>query len=153
MNRPLAIHGATILLARHAAAERIDARDRVILPGFANTHTHLPRVLARGIYEDLSPPHTPPFAGGLAPLPLPALSDDEERLAAPRGRRTSNAMRVRWPIPASGSCCVNAHGIARARRSASASRARSSRTRRWRRAAWPGSESCTRAGMSVPTVA
>jgi len=115
MNRPLAIHGATIvtgddagtlhvdgallvdngriaalgpaadLLARHAAAEQIDARGRVILPGFANTHTHLPRVLARGIYEDLSPPHTPPFTGGLAPLPLPALSADEERLMATLG--------------------------------------------------------------------
>ncbi len=115
MTRPLAIHGATIvtgddagtlyvdgalvvehgriaalgpaadLLARHAAAEPIDARGRVILAGFANTHTHLPRVLARGIYEDLSPPHTPPFTGGLAPLPLPALSDDEERLMATLG--------------------------------------------------------------------
>ena len=115
MNRPLAIHGATIvtgddagtlyvdgallvdhgriaalgpaadLLARHAAAEQIDARGRVILPGFANTHTHLPRVLARGIYEDLSPPHTPPFTGGLAPLPLPALSANEERLMATLG--------------------------------------------------------------------
>jgi 5-methylthioadenosine/S-adenosylhomocysteine deaminase len=51
-----------------------------VLPGFANTHTHLSRVLARGIYEDLSPPHTPPFTGGLAPLPLPALSADEERV-------------------------------------------------------------------------
>ena len=115
MNRPLAIHGATIvtgddagtlyvdgallvdngriaalgpaadLLARHAVAEQIDARGRVILPGFANTHTHLPRVVARGIYEDLSPSHTPPFTGGLAPLPLPALSDDEERLMATLG--------------------------------------------------------------------
>ena len=115
MNRPLAIHGATIvtgddagtlhvdgallvdngriaalgpaadLLARHAAAEQIDARGRVILPGFANTHTHLPRVLARGIYEDLSPLHTPPFTGGLAPLPLPALSANEERLMATLG--------------------------------------------------------------------
>src|SRR6267378_162083 len=115
MNRPLAIHGATIvtgddagtlyvdgallvdngriaalgpaadLLARHAAAERIDARGRVILPGFANTHTHLPRVLARGIYEDLSPPHTPPFTGGLAPLPLPELTPDEERVMAQLG--------------------------------------------------------------------
>src|SRR5262249_55180638 len=49
-------------------------------PGFANTHTHLSRVLARGIYEDLSPSHTPPFTGGLAPLPLPPLSADDERV-------------------------------------------------------------------------
>jgi 5-methylthioadenosine/S-adenosylhomocysteine deaminase len=61
-------------------AERIDGRGRAVFPGFANTHTHLSRVLARGIYEDLSPSHTPPFTGGLAPLPLPALSADEERV-------------------------------------------------------------------------
>src|SRR5436309_3878850 len=115
MNGPLVIHGATIVtgdeagtlypdgalvvdnarigavgpatevLARHASFERVEARGRVILPGFANTHTHLPRVLARGIYEDLSPPHTPPFTGGLAPLPLPSLSADEERLMATLG--------------------------------------------------------------------
>jgi 5-methylthioadenosine/S-adenosylhomocysteine deaminase len=73
------------VLARYPSAERIDARGRVIMPGFANTHTHLARVLARGIYEDLSPPHTPPFTGGLAPLPLPPLSADEERLMATLG--------------------------------------------------------------------
>ena len=68
------------LLARYADAERVDARGRVVFPGFANTHTHLPRVLARGIYEDLSPPHMPPFTGGLSPLPLPRLTPDEERV-------------------------------------------------------------------------
>jgi 5-methylthioadenosine/S-adenosylhomocysteine deaminase len=70
------------LLARYPAAERIDGRGRAVFPGLANTHTHLSRVLARGIYEDLSPSHTPPFIGGLAPLPLPALSPDEERVMA-----------------------------------------------------------------------
>jgi 5-methylthioadenosine/S-adenosylhomocysteine deaminase len=70
------------LLARYPAAERVEGRGRAIFPGFANTHTHLPRVLARGIYEDLSPPHTPPFTGGLAPLPLPRLTADEERVMA-----------------------------------------------------------------------
>jgi 5-methylthioadenosine/S-adenosylhomocysteine deaminase len=68
------------LLARHPDAERVDGRGRAVLPGLANTHTHLSRVLARGIYEDLSPPHTPPFTGGLARLPLPALSPDEHRV-------------------------------------------------------------------------
>src|SRR5438034_10654308 len=77
-----AVGPATEVLARHASFERVEARGRVILPGFANTHTHLPCVLARGIYEDLSPPHTPPFTGGLAPLPLPSLSPDEERTMA-----------------------------------------------------------------------
>jgi 5-methylthioadenosine/S-adenosylhomocysteine deaminase len=73
------------LLRRFPDAERVDGRGRAILPGFANTHTHLPRVLARGIYEDLSPPHTPPFTGGLAPLPLPELTPDEERVMAELG--------------------------------------------------------------------
>jgi 5-methylthioadenosine/S-adenosylhomocysteine deaminase len=70
------------LRAQFPDAERIDGRGRAVFPGFANTHTHLSRVLARGIYEDLSPSHTPPFTGGLAPLPLPALSPDEERVMA-----------------------------------------------------------------------
>src|SRR5919204_3122445 len=80
-----AVGPAAEVLATHASLERLEARGRVILPGFANTHTHLPRVLARGVYEDLSPPHTPPFTGGLAPLPLPSLSADEERLMATLG--------------------------------------------------------------------
>src|SRR5262245_33765059 len=70
------------VLARYPGATRVDGRGRAVLPGFANAHTHLPRVLARGIYEDLSPSHTPPFTGGLAPLPLPRLSDHEERVMA-----------------------------------------------------------------------
>jgi 5-methylthioadenosine/S-adenosylhomocysteine deaminase len=80
--RIAAIGPSAELLARHAGAERVDARACAVFPGFANTHTHLPRVLARGIYEDLSPPHTPPFTGGLAPLPLPRLTPDEERVMA-----------------------------------------------------------------------
>jgi 5-methylthioadenosine/S-adenosylhomocysteine deaminase len=73
------------LLARYPTAERVDGRGRAIFPGLANTHTHLSRVLARGIYEDLSPPHRPPFSGGLAPLPLPQLTPDEERVMAVLG--------------------------------------------------------------------
>ena len=78
--RVSAIGPTAELLARHPAAERVDGRGRAVLPGLANTHTHLSRVLARGIYEDLSPSHTPPFTGGLAPLPTPTLSADEERV-------------------------------------------------------------------------
>src|SRR5438445_10871668 len=70
------------LRAQFPDAERIDGRGRAVFPGFANTHTHLSRVLARGIYEDLSPSHMPPFTGGLAPLPLPTLTADEERVMA-----------------------------------------------------------------------
>ena len=80
--RIAAVGPSPALLARYPDAERVDGRGRAVFPGFANTHTHLPRVLARGIYEDLSPPHAPPFTGGLAPLPLPRLTPDEERVMA-----------------------------------------------------------------------
>jgi 5-methylthioadenosine/S-adenosylhomocysteine deaminase len=36
--------------------------------------------LARGVYEDMSPPHKPPFTSGLSPLPLPPLDPDEHRV-------------------------------------------------------------------------
>jgi 5-methylthioadenosine/S-adenosylhomocysteine deaminase len=78
--RVVALGPTAELLARHPGAERVDGRGQAVLPGLANTHTHLSRVLARGIYEDLSPAHRPPFTGGLAPLPTPALSLDEERV-------------------------------------------------------------------------
>ncbi len=68
------------VLARHPDAPQIDAAGKAIMPGFANVHTHLAMTLARGIYEDLSPPHEPPFSGGLAPLPLPTLSPEEHRI-------------------------------------------------------------------------
>lgn len=84
-DRIVALGRAADVLPVHATAERLEMRDRVVFPGLANTHTHLPRVLARGIYEDLSPPHSPPFTGGLAPLPLPALSAAEERVMATLG--------------------------------------------------------------------
>ena len=65
------------VLARYPQAEKIDASGKAIMPGFANVHTHLHMTLARGIYEDLSPPHRPPFTSGLAPLPMPPLNPDE----------------------------------------------------------------------------
>lgn len=83
--RVAAIGPSAELLARYPDAERVGGHRRAVLPGLANTHTHLPRTLARGIYEDLSPPHRPPFTGGLAPLPLPALDDDEQKAMAQLG--------------------------------------------------------------------
>ena len=71
--RIAAIGPSAALRSRFPAAEAIDGRDRAILPGFANIHTHLGMTLARGVFEDLSPPHQPPFCGGLSPIPLPAL--------------------------------------------------------------------------------
>src|SRR4029453_8637494 len=58
--RVAALGPSAELVAKHPTAERVDGRGRAILPGLANTHTHLSRVLARGIYEDLSPSHPPP---------------------------------------------------------------------------------------------
>lgn len=75
--RILALGGSDAILAAYPGAERITAADRAVLPGFANIHTHLGMTLARGVFEDLSPPHKPPFCGGLSPIPLPALSAEE----------------------------------------------------------------------------
>ena len=73
------IGGSPEILVRYGDADRIDGSGKAVLPGFANVHTHFELTLARGIYEDLSPPHGPPFAGGMAELPLPMLSADERR--------------------------------------------------------------------------
>ena len=73
------------LQAIYPGAERIEGRGHAVLPGFANVHTHFDMTIARGVYEDLSPPHHPPFAGGLASLPLPPLSPDERRVMCQLG--------------------------------------------------------------------
>jgi 5-methylthioadenosine/S-adenosylhomocysteine deaminase len=84
-DRIAAIGPTEALGARHPGAERVDGRGRAVLPGFANTHTHFTMTIARGIYEDMSPPHRPPFTGGLAELPLPELSPDERRVMVQLG--------------------------------------------------------------------
>ncbi len=73
------------LLSRYPDAERIDGTGKAVMPGFANVHTHFDMTIARGVYEDLSPPHKPPFSGGLAGLPLPPLSVDERRVMCELG--------------------------------------------------------------------
>ena len=80
-----AIGRSADILAQYPAAERIDGRGKMVLPGFANTHTHLTMTLARGVFEDLSPPHKPPFSGGLSPIPLPSMNADERRVMAQLG--------------------------------------------------------------------
>src|SRR5262249_43152908 len=84
-DRIAAIGPNTDVLARFPAAQRVDGRGRMVMPGFANVHTHLTMTLARGVFEDLSPPHKPPFSGGLSPIPLPNMTPDERRLMAQLG--------------------------------------------------------------------
>jgi len=52
-SRIAAIGPSAQVLAAYPGAERIDGSGRAVLPGFANTHTHLVLTIARGIYEDL----------------------------------------------------------------------------------------------------
>jgi 5-methylthioadenosine/S-adenosylhomocysteine deaminase len=42
------------IAARYTAAETIDARGRIVLPGLINTHTHAPMVMYRGLADDLA---------------------------------------------------------------------------------------------------
>jgi 5-methylthioadenosine/S-adenosylhomocysteine deaminase len=42
------------IAARYAAAETLDARDHLVLPGLINTHTHAPMVMFRGLADDLA---------------------------------------------------------------------------------------------------
>jgi 5-methylthioadenosine/S-adenosylhomocysteine deaminase len=64
---------------RHPDAELVPARGKAVLPGFANVHTHFSLIIAKGIYEDLSPPNAPPFTGGLSRIPVPELDAEEMR--------------------------------------------------------------------------
>jgi 5-methylthioadenosine/S-adenosylhomocysteine deaminase len=58
----VAINGADIvdvdmaaaIAARYQAAETIEVRDQIVLPGFINTHTHAPMVMYRGLADDLA---------------------------------------------------------------------------------------------------
>src|SRR4030095_13378844 len=60
--RIVALGPSAEVLARYQGASRVNGRGRGVVPGLGNTHTHLPR--------------------RLAPLPLPRLTDDEERVMA-----------------------------------------------------------------------
>ena len=42
------------IAAKYRAAQTIDARDQIVLPGFINTHSHAPMVMYRGLADDLA---------------------------------------------------------------------------------------------------
>jgi 5-methylthioadenosine/S-adenosylhomocysteine deaminase len=44
----------TELEAKYAAPQIIDAKDKLVLPGFINGHTHVPMTLFRGIHDDVT---------------------------------------------------------------------------------------------------
>jgi 5-methylthioadenosine/S-adenosylhomocysteine deaminase len=52
--RIVAVGDADAILSRFTAADRIDARGHVVLPGLINTHTHAPMVMFRGMADDLA---------------------------------------------------------------------------------------------------
>ncbi|MBN9487423.1 MAG: amidohydrolase family protein [Alphaproteobacteria bacterium] len=84
--RIAAIGPSDAIVARFPRAEVVDADGKAVFPGFANVHTHFPLIIAKGIYEDLSPSNHPPFTSGLSAIPTPTLSREEKeamvRLAA-----------------------------------------------------------------------
>jgi len=42
------------IAAKYRAAETIEAREEIVLPGLVNTHTHAPMVIYRGLADDLA---------------------------------------------------------------------------------------------------
>ncbi len=61
-NGTIAVKGDTIvgigsrpeMESRFVAAQTIDAKDSLVLPGFINGHTHVPMTLFRGIHDDVT---------------------------------------------------------------------------------------------------
>src|SRR5436305_8690461 len=50
----VAVDRPDAIARQFTAAETIDARDQVVLPGLINTHTHAPMVMFRGLADDLA---------------------------------------------------------------------------------------------------
>jgi 5-methylthioadenosine/S-adenosylhomocysteine deaminase len=49
-----AIDFRSVIENKYAAAQTIDARGKLVLPGFINGHTHVPMTLLRGLHDDVS---------------------------------------------------------------------------------------------------
>jgi 5-methylthioadenosine/S-adenosylhomocysteine deaminase len=84
-NRITALGPDAEIAARYPEAKQVDASGQAVFPGFANIHTHFVMTLARGVFEDLSPPHEPPFSGGLSPIPLPPMTPREQAVMCQLG--------------------------------------------------------------------
>jgi 5-methylthioadenosine/S-adenosylhomocysteine deaminase len=69
------------IMARFPNAEAVDGRGKLVMPGFANCHTHLVRILARGIFEDQNVPNRPPFSRK-GRVPFPPLNPEERAAMA-----------------------------------------------------------------------
>jgi 5-methylthioadenosine/S-adenosylhomocysteine deaminase len=50
----IAVGPRTELAAKYSAAQTIDARGKLVLPGFINGHTHVPMTLFRGLHDDVT---------------------------------------------------------------------------------------------------
>jgi 5-methylthioadenosine/S-adenosylhomocysteine deaminase len=53
-NRIIAVGAADQIARQYKGRDAIDARNRVVMPGLINTHTHAPMVLFRGLGDDLA---------------------------------------------------------------------------------------------------
>jgi 5-methylthioadenosine/S-adenosylhomocysteine deaminase len=51
--RILAVGQSKDILRRFTSAQKVDARDKIIIPGLINGHTHIPMTLFRGLADDL----------------------------------------------------------------------------------------------------
>src|SRR5919109_2232063 len=50
----VAVGPRSVLAAKYAGAQTIDARGKLLLPGFINGHTHVPMTLFRGLHDDVT---------------------------------------------------------------------------------------------------
>jgi 5-methylthioadenosine/S-adenosylhomocysteine deaminase len=50
----LAVGPQSTITAQYAASQTIDAKDKLVLPGFINGHTHVPMTLLRGLHDDVT---------------------------------------------------------------------------------------------------
>jgi cytosine/adenosine deaminase-related metal-dependent hydrolase len=83
-DRIRAIGPSAKILAQFPNAQAMDGRNRAVMPGFADTHTHLHLTLARGIFEDMSSLNALPFDKADR-LPLRRLSDEEHTVMCQLG--------------------------------------------------------------------